>query len=317
MADDDSSGGQARQGVMDDPLTLARLFCERVPHGRDLGIVILPTDGLLVRMRLMPKPHLLDVAGVPAICSSVLFSIADAAAGLAVFTATKTLTPIATLDLRMNYLRPAPGNLPVTVSAMSDGVTDDVAFVRCVVHAEGSADPVATGDATFMRGTRGRRFDADALPEPRLAYHPETTSQVSRGCASALSYTEHLGVEVLPGTDQLRLPYREALIGNVLIPALHGGVVAGLIEEAARVAVRAKLGGRPVLRVLNSNIDYHRPARPIDTHASFEIARHTRRTVLVQVICWQADDRSPVATGRVQILLEAAGENPTIAGVFA
>ena len=316
MADDDTSVTQTRQAT-GDPLALARLFCERVPHSRDLDMVIVPTDGLQVRMRLSPKPHLLDAASTLTICSSVLLSLCDSAAGLAVFAATQTLAPIATLDLRMNYLRPAPGNLPVTVSATSDGVTDNVAFVRCVVHAEGSAEPVATGDATFMRGTRGRRFDSEALPEARPATRPEFASQVSRDSASALYYADHLGVEVLPGKDQLRPPYRDALIGNVLIPALHGGVVAGLIEEAARVAVRTKLGGMPALRVLNSNIDYHRPARPMHTYASFEIARHTRRTVLVHVVCWQAEDRCPVATGRVQILLEAAGANPAVAGASA
>lgn len=46
-------------------------------------------------------------------------------------------------------------------------VTDDVAFVRCLVHPEGSAEPSATGDATFTRGTRGRRFDAEPPREPR------------------------------------------------------------------------------------------------------------------------------------------------------
>src|SRR3569623_1559402 len=136
MADDNASGTDSQQSVMDDPLALARLFCDRVPHSRDLGMVIVPTDGLQVRMRLSPKPHLLDASGNSSICSSVLLSLCDAAAGLAVFAATQTLAPIATLDLRMNYLRPAPGNRPVTVSAIGDGVTDNVVFVRCVVHTE-------------------------------------------------------------------------------------------------------------------------------------------------------------------------------------
>jgi hypothetical protein len=45
--------------------------------------------------------------------------------------------------------------------AKCEAVTDDMAFVCCLVCAEGSAEPVATGDATFMRGTRGRHFVAE------------------------------------------------------------------------------------------------------------------------------------------------------------
>ena len=321
MADDRTGRTQTESSKSDDPLALARSFCERVPHSRDLGIVIAPADGPQVCMHLAPQPHLMDEASPAAICSSVLYSLADCAAGLAVLAATRTLTPIATLDLRMNYLRLASGGRAMRVSAECGAVTDDVAFVRCLVHAEGCPDPVATGDATFMRGTHGRQFDAESLSESPPGPLPNPASQASRVSTPARSYSQHLGLEVLTGKDvtKLRLPYRDALVGNALIPALHGGVVGGLIEEAARVAARANLRGTPALRVLNCNVDYHRPARPMDTYASVEIARRTRRTMLANVVCWQSEDRSPVAIGRVQILLQASatGADQTVAGALA
>lgn len=304
MADDRiaATDTDARLNALGDPVALARFFCERVPHSRDLAMAILPTEGPQARMRLQPQPHLLDDTGV-SVCSSVLFSLADSAAGLAVFAATRTLTPIATLDLRMNYLRPAPADHTLVVDAKCEAVTDDVAFVRCLVHTEGSPEPVATGDATFMRGTRGRRFDTAPPRETRpIAFSPAPTPP-------ARSYAQHLGVDVQTGSDGLRLhlPFREALIGNVQIPALHGGVLGGLIEEAARVSVGTGQRGRSAaLRILNCEIDYLRPARTVDTYATAEIVRRTRRTVLAQVVCWQSADRVLVATGRVQILLDAS-----------
>jgi uncharacterized protein (TIGR00369 family) len=172
------------------------------------------------------------------------------------------------------------------------------------------------GDATFMRGTRGRQFDAE--PPPLPADLPGAVFQASRASTPARSYVQHLGLEALTreGGVQLRLPYREALIGNVLLPALHGGVVGGLIEEAARAAVRANQGEASAPRIINCNIDYHRPARPVDTYASAEIVRSTRRTMLAHVVCWQSEDRSPVATGRVQLLLDgsSASADPLPAG---
>lgn len=307
MADDRMAATDTHLNSLGDPVALARFFCERVPHSRDLGMAILPTEGPQARMRLAPQAHLLDDTGV-SICSSALYSLADSAAGLAVFAATRTLTPIATLDLRMNYLRPAPSHHALVAEARCEAVTDDVAFVRCLVHAEGRAEPVASGDATFMRGTRGRRFDAEPPREPRPAGLPLEVSSAPPPNEPTLFYTRHLGINVLTGSESLclHLPFREALIGNVQIPALHGGVLGGLIEEAARVAVGTGQGGSRALRILNCDVDYLRPAQTVDTYATAEIVRRTRRTVLAMVVCWQSEDRVPVATGRVQILLDAA-----------
>lgn len=292
----------------DDPLALARTFCLRVPHSRDLGMKIIPTDGSRACMCLTSRPSLLEDSDVPTLCSSVLYSLADSAAGLAVFAATRKLDPIATLDLRMNYLRAAPADIAIEASAECEALTEDVAFVRCLVRAQDTRDVLATGDATFMRGTRGHRFDADPASESPTAGQPDAVLKELEVGAPARSYPEHLGLEMLAGEDgvQLHLPYREHLIGNYMIPALHGGVMGGLIQEGARLAVCARLGGRTLLRILNCNIDYHRPAKPMATYASVEIGRHSRRTMLAQVVCWQSRDRSPVASGRVQILLEAA-----------
>ncbi|MDM4771606.1 MULTISPECIES: PaaI family thioesterase [Solimonas] len=297
----------ARFNSLGDPVALARFFCERVPHSRDLGMAILPTEGPQACMRLVPQAHFLDEPG-ESICSSVLYSLADSAAGLAVFAATRTLTPIATLDLRMNYLRPAPCDHALVVDARCEAVTDDVAFVRCLVHAEGSREQLATGDATFMRSTRGRRFDAAPPLDTRPASLLQTATPAPNLSKPARSYAQYLGVEVLGGSDGLRLhlPFREALIGNIQIPALHGGVLGGLIEEAARVAVGAGQGENSALRILNCDIDYLRSARTVDSYATAEIVRRTRRTVLARVVCWQSEDRVPVATGRVQILLNSS-----------
>ncbi|MDE0853414.1 MAG: PaaI family thioesterase [Nevskia sp.] len=295
--------------AMSDPVALARLFCERVPHSRDLGIEILSLDGPQTRMRLAPLWYLMD-ADASAICSSVLFSLADAAAGLAVFGATRTLTPIATLDLRMNYLRPAPADRGLVADAHCLAVTGDVAFVHCQGHVEGSTELLATGDATFMCGTRGRRFDDVASARPSSVLPPQATISRPNPNSRGDGYAQHLGIELLDagGGLRFRLPFRHALVGNAQIPALHGGVLGGLIEEAAQVAVQSDRGGKTTARILNTDIDYHRSAQTLDTHASVEVVRRTRRTALAQVVCWQAEHRKPVATGRVQMLLLASAD---------
>jgi uncharacterized protein (TIGR00369 family) len=292
-------------------MILARQFCDAVPHSRDLGMEILPMEGDSVRMRAPPQPHLLGDAGTATICSSVLYSLADSVGGLAVLTATRALEPIATLDLRMNYLRPAPGHGAVVAAARCEHITEDVAFVRCAVYSEPDRALVATGDAAFMRGTSGIRFDV--APETvRVAGSPAPSSSKTAAPSGLqpggdMPYARHLGLDVQAQGGPLRvhLPYRDALIGNVMLPALHGGVLGGLIEGTASLAAREGSDSIRPPQILNCNIDYLRSAGPQSTYASAEITRRTRRTMLVHVYCWQSDARSPVATGRVQLLLGA------------
>jgi uncharacterized protein (TIGR00369 family) len=143
-----------------DPAAVARRFSEQVPHSRDLGMRIDAMDNNQVHMRLDPKPWLLDADDAASLCSSVLYSLADSAAGISVYVATRTLTPIATLDLRMDYWRPAAGDCAVLAIARCLHFTEEIAFVQCEIRSEGYIQPVATGTATFMRNTRGQRFQA-------------------------------------------------------------------------------------------------------------------------------------------------------------
>lgn len=142
----------------DDPVAMARQFGEQVPHSRDLGVQVVAVEDDQVRMRLAPRPWLLADDDAGEICSSVLYSLADSAAGLAVLAAARNLTPVATLDLRMDYLRPAAGDRALLAVAHCHHLTDDVAFIHCEILSEGQEQPVATGTATFIRNTRGNRF---------------------------------------------------------------------------------------------------------------------------------------------------------------
>ncbi|MEC9385800.1 MAG: PaaI family thioesterase, partial [Pseudomonadota bacterium] len=88
-----------------DAVTTAWQFTEQVPHGRDLGMQVVSVNGNQVCMRLTPQPWMFAEEDTQEICTSVLYSLADSAGGLAVFAGALELMPIATLDLRMDYLR--------------------------------------------------------------------------------------------------------------------------------------------------------------------------------------------------------------------
>jgi len=141
-----------------DAVTTAWQFTEQVPHGRDLGMQVVSVDRGQVCMRLMPQSWMFAQEDTKEICTSVLYSLADSAGGLAVFAGALELMPIATLDLRMDYLRPAIGDRALSAVATCRHLTDQVAFIHCDILYEGNRELLATANATFMRNTHGQRF---------------------------------------------------------------------------------------------------------------------------------------------------------------
>ena len=144
----------------------ASQFIEHVPHSRDLGMEVVSVKGKRVCMRLTPKPWMLADDGGEEIWSSIMYSLADSTCGLAVFAEVQRLSPVATLDLRLDYLQPANGKRPLLAVASCRHLTDDIAFIECEIHSEGEGEPVATGSATFMRNTHGPRFQATGGKRP-------------------------------------------------------------------------------------------------------------------------------------------------------
>ena len=135
---------------------LARRFCESVPHSLDLGIEVVAVGDATASMRLVTAAFQVVDVDRGHILSSVLYSLADACSGLAVFAATKDLTPIATLDMRMDYLRPARIGQTLKAEAHCYCLNPDVVFVRCEISAEDDGTTLAICNAAFMRAVSKR-----------------------------------------------------------------------------------------------------------------------------------------------------------------
>jgi uncharacterized protein (TIGR00369 family) len=96
------------------------------------------------------------------------------------------------------------------------------------------------------------------------------------------------------------LPFAPRLIGNPVLPALHGGAVASFLELAALARLDAE--GRAA-RTIDITVDYLRPARPITTFAQARILKLGRRAANLSVEAWQDDRTSPVAALRGHFLI--------------
>ena len=108
-------------------------------HGEDWVELDLPYDEKLVGM---PE------SGI--IASGPIISLMDMATSLAIWIRLGHFRPQATLDLRVDYLRPATPGRTIVGRGTCFGATRSVAFVRGTAHDGDAADPVASVTGTFM-----------------------------------------------------------------------------------------------------------------------------------------------------------------------
>ena len=132
-----------------------RQFQRVVPHNQALGLEMVALEDGAARMLL---PYSLDLVGNPetgVLHGGPITTLMDACCGAAVFMKLASPVPIATLDLRIDYLRPATAGQDVLAHASCFRLTRNVAFVRGVAyHAEtGEEDPIASAAGAFMLAT--------------------------------------------------------------------------------------------------------------------------------------------------------------------
>jgi uncharacterized protein (TIGR00369 family) len=134
---------------------LNQAFMQKVPHNRALGLEFERFDRGEAVMTLPYQERLVGNPDTGVLHGGAITSLLDACCGAAVFMALDDPQPIATLDLRIDYLRPAVPGANVRAHASCFKVTRNVAFVRAVAFHDDESDPIAAAAGTFMLATQG------------------------------------------------------------------------------------------------------------------------------------------------------------------
>ncbi len=113
------------------------------------------------------------------------------------------------------------------------------------------------------------------------------------------------------GVPRLVMPFSDAVLGRPGF--LHGGAIAGLLEAAAIAALRHALAAESGSRIkpITVTVDYQRGGRERPTRAAGTVTRLGTRIANVEAIAWQDDPARPIATARLNFLVERDPPAPT------
>lgn len=125
-----------------------------------------------------------------------------------------------------------------------------------------------------------------------------------------LPYARFLGLRGEMADDDLTvvMPFAERLIGDPMLPALHGGSTAALLEMTAIAQVALIYPRLRLPRPINVTVSYLRSGRPQDVRASAHISRAGRRVAHVLAEAWQDDAAHPIASLSANFLLAENNE---------
>ena len=144
---------------------------------------------------------------------------------------------------------------------------------------------------------------------------------VLKALVGGVPYISFLGIQFDRRGDELTaiLPFRDDLIGNPVLPAIHGGVTAAFLEVTAIIELSWSLlwddmenvMGQPLdparlprlPKTIDFTTDFLRTGLPRDAYARARVNRSGRRYASVHVEGWQDNRMRPFAQASGHFLL--------------
>ncbi len=158
-------------------------------------------------------------------------------------------------------------------------------------------------------------------PEPVQVVKERRDAALAR-LAGSIPYARLLGVHFDRRGDELTavMPFDEQLIGNPMLPALHGGASAAFLEISAIVQLswltlwEGMESGAPMPegrirlpKTIDFTIDYLRTGLPRDAYARARVNRSGRRYASVHVEAWQDNHARPFVQATGHFLMPPDG----------
>jgi len=164
-------------------------------------------------------------------------------------------------------------------------------------------------------------------PEPVQVIKQRRDTALAK-LVDGVPYIAWLGISFERKGDELTatLPFAEKLVGNPMLPAIHGGVTAAFLEATATMELAWQLVWEEVEtkrldpeeitpetmprlpKTIDFTVDYLRTGLPRDAYARARVVRSGRRYASVQVEAWQDNRARLFAAATGHFLMPARDE---------
>ena len=131
---------------------LAQQFMEALPHAQALGISLENIGPGAAEMHMQYDEKFIGNPQTGVIHGGAVFALLDSCCGAAVLSHSEQKGLTATIDLRVDYMRPATPGQTIRARAQCYNMTRSVAFVNAVALDDNDDKPVATAAGAFVTG---------------------------------------------------------------------------------------------------------------------------------------------------------------------
>jgi uncharacterized protein (TIGR00369 family) len=125
-------------------------FAHVSPYNRELGLLPQTVRSDWCVLKVEYQEALVGDPQTRVLHGGVITVLLDAAFGFAILVKLPEMRPMATLDLRIDYLKPATPGRAILGGAVCYKLTGDLAFVRGVAYHDTPDDPIATAVGIYM-----------------------------------------------------------------------------------------------------------------------------------------------------------------------
>ncbi|MCY4238414.1 MAG: PaaI family thioesterase [Rhodospirillaceae bacterium] len=140
---------------------MIKLISGATPHSRELGLQVVHSAKGMAIMRLPWQERLVGNPDELVLHGGVVTTLLDSVCGMATMSARQPPERIVTLDLRIDYQRPATPHVDLFARAEVTRQTRTIAFLSAVAYQDDPKDMVALATGTFMFVGRRRKKDAE------------------------------------------------------------------------------------------------------------------------------------------------------------
>ena len=132
-----------------DKAKIAKQFISAIPHSQALGMELTTIGDGYARIEMPYSAQLVGDPETGVIHGGAVSALMDTCCGAAAMSHPSSPAGTATIDLRIDYMRPATPGQTITTEAQCYHITRSVAFVRATATDDDKDNPVATATGAF------------------------------------------------------------------------------------------------------------------------------------------------------------------------